>query len=544
MIRTLLYVMIIFIDFKTKDELNATYEDARAGVISMAWCDMLPRSFESAIEICWIVLELSLWIDRQDQKVKRARKVALQSKVNYVDLVFDLLVILTLVCRIFMRTSSNQLMESPCSESACSAFVNPTCDDPCELYDLGRKLYQAYQVLIAFMTIRIIFTYLDFMNIYQPLGVLIITISGMMQDVSLFLQLFVVVNLAFMVSGSALQIAGLFEAPGDPNEDPDPNPFGAEGEFWSPLWLTFGYFEPSSYSAVSAPVAYVYLFISCIVMVNLLVAMFADTFQRVQGSSEVEYVFIECERMFEFRDVVRSTPPVLNVPFIVYDFFHSIYQRWGHMPLAIFTRRRQLGKSAPTRREASRSSVWQAWRRSSLSGGIPSYIGGQQPEASVQHMTDIQPPLSNSPSLETETGSPSYGRSASPSSSQQVVMGKAREAFMRLLKVKESHRDLQDSKLLLRQANQPQKKVVLHKGALLVSAYIKEQDRFAADGPQDIAASILRGFDQAKQRHHEEQVSTRRMVAGLEKQLSEMARRINFPIGGRVLHDEHGMGTA
>ena len=115
---------------------------------------------------------------------------------------------------------------------------------------------------------------------------------------------------------------------------------------------------------------------------------------------------------------------------------------------------------------------------------------------------------------------------------------------MRLLKVKESHRDSQDSKLLLRQANQPQKKVVLHKGALLVSAYIKEQDRFAADGPQDIAASILRGFDQAKQRHHEEQVSTRRMVAGLEKQLSEMARRINFPIGGRVLHDEHGMGTA
>ena len=69
--------------------------------------------------------------------------------------------------------------------------------------------------------------------------------------------------------------------------------------------------------------------------------------------------------------------------------------------------------------------------------------------------------------------------------------------------------------MFLRQAGQQQKKVVLHKGALLVSAYIKEQDCFAADGPQDIAASILRGFDQAKQRHHEEQVSTRRMVARL-----------------------------
>ena len=57
------------------------------------------------------------------------------------------------------------------------------------------------------------------------------------------------------------------------------------------------------------------------------------------------------------------------------------------------------------------------------------------------------------------------------------------------------------------------KKVVVHKGSLLVSAYIKEQDQLAADGPQDIAASILRGFDHAKRRQHEELVSTRRMAA-------------------------------
>ena len=257
------------------------------------------------------MLELSLWLDRQDQKVKRVRKVALQARFDG-ELVFDLLVILAFACRLVMANCSRVLGSSDfdgrClepSETACSAIAEPgvkfndtACNDPCELYDLGRSLYQVWAVLIALMTIRIIFGYLSFMNTFQPLGVLIITISSMMQDIILFLQLFVVVNLAFMVSGSAIQIAGLFDADCEfatcNGETTDP--FAAEGEFWSPLWLTFGFFEPSAYTWVSGPVAYVYLFISCIVMVNLLVAMFAATFQRIGNDSEVEYVFIECQR--------------------------------------------------------------------------------------------------------------------------------------------------------------------------------------------------------------------------------------------------------
>ena len=243
--------------------------------------------------------------------------------------------------------------------------------------------------------------------------------------------------------------------------------------------------------------------------------------------------------MFEYRDVVRSTPPVLNVPFIVYGFFHSIVQRWGHVPLAIYTRRRQSGRSARVSREASRSSGTSAWSSSFASfRRISSYIGGQRSGASGEHRTDIQPPLSDSPSHETETEPPSCGQGSSPSSSSRDVpdrIGRLR----RLLKVKESHGDSQDSKLFLSQAGQQQKKVVLHKGALLVSAYIKEQDRFAADGPQDIAASILRGFDQAKQRHHEEQVLTRRMVARLVPKVASppcVACTLNLLVQPRSRH--------
>merc|ERR1740139_171592 len=84
-IRTLFYVLIIFRDFKTQKDLNNAYADT-----SIPWSEKLPQWYDSAIEICWLVLELSLWLDRQDQKVKRVRKVALQARFDG-ELVFDLL---------------------------------------------------------------------------------------------------------------------------------------------------------------------------------------------------------------------------------------------------------------------------------------------------------------------------------------------------------------------------------------------------------------------------------------------------------------------
>ena len=54
--------------------------------------------------------------------------------------------------------------------------------------------------------------------------------------------------------------------------------------------------------------------------------MFADTFQRVQSSSMIEYVFNGLERIFEYRDIVLSTPPFFNLPIIFYDITKALFR--------------------------------------------------------------------------------------------------------------------------------------------------------------------------------------------------------------------------
>jgi len=158
----------------------------------------------------------------------------------------------------------------------------------------------------------------------KPLGVLIITIRDMGTDVWIFTQLLIVVTASFMFACSALQTAGMYASPDE--EDPW-SPFSTNGNFWAPLWLMFGHIPLNSYNGVSAVVGWVYSFVQCIGMVNLLVAMFADTYNRVQATSAVEYNFLKCHRMFLHRDVLKSVPPPINFPIVLFELSSLVAKR-------------------------------------------------------------------------------------------------------------------------------------------------------------------------------------------------------------------------
>lgn len=245
------------------------------------------------------------------------------------------------------------------AESCCAQ----PCDETCNPYEDNRALYQAYQVLIAGKVLQVFFNWLNFLSNYEDVGILIIMVKRMGTDVATFMgarppahpaapapphaSVRVAagrderphLSLRGSMAPALRRVCALFrpaplhaspalvrspvlrcraglhgggggagDGAGLYREDEPWDPFAHKGSFWSPLWSTFGVIDVTAYTWVSAPVMWTYSFLCTIGMVNLLVAMFADTFNSVKTDSEIEFQFDECERMFRYRDVVLSTP--------------------------------------------------------------------------------------------------------------------------------------------------------------------------------------------------------------------------------------------
>jgi len=66
-------------------------------------------------------------------------------------------------------------------------------------------------------------------------------------------------------------------------------------------------------------------------MVNLLIAMMAASFTRIEERSAQEHAQLRCEQMFTFRYIMSSFPPVLNAPASLYDLlthFGKVWKLW------------------------------------------------------------------------------------------------------------------------------------------------------------------------------------------------------------------------
>ena len=121
-------------------------------------------------------------------------------------------------------------------------------------YDAGRKLYTSYQTIISLDAILVCVQSMRFVAVNSTFGVLILMLLQMVVDVGVFLVLFLIVTLGFTVTLVGLQLGGSLDFGEDSGSGEvsemnfDIN--NAKSGLWSPLWATFGSFDPVEYDLI------------------------------------------------------------------------------------------------------------------------------------------------------------------------------------------------------------------------------------------------------------------------------------------------------
>ena len=207
-----------------------------------------------------------------------------------------------------------------------------------------KEVYTAYQMLVSFDAVLMMCELFTFMWTSLNFGVLTITLVQMMVDLGLFVVFFSVVLVGF-----CLALIGLSEtAPQhqlgngrvlvDGNEhvrdvnDVLRNDFTTRvvpssetsvelGLVWQPFWAMFAEFDLAELSRIpfGLPLMWVYVLIANVVLVNMLIAMFAETYARIKRNAFVEYRYQHYLHIFEYQYAVHALPPPFNFPLLVWD---------------------------------------------------------------------------------------------------------------------------------------------------------------------------------------------------------------------------------
>ena len=207
--------------------------------------------------------------------------------------------------------------------------------------DLPTFVLHRYILVVSFLMIFAVYELLPFLSqVCKPLGVLYIIFKKLLVDVSTWSLLFSIITFSFCFTLVGMQKAGYYT-----NEEVDgtygkagggiatgeggeltrdellalSDPFDASGAMWAPLWAIFGDPSPENYSWLASILIWVYCLVGNIVLVNLLVAMFADSYTKIASQSEIEYFFLRSTHLYEYQNSVLSMPPVLNLPLILMD---------------------------------------------------------------------------------------------------------------------------------------------------------------------------------------------------------------------------------
>ena len=101
---------------------------------------------------------------------------------------------------------------------------------------------------------------------------------------------------------------------------------GCEGEAPIPLvavpvWAMFTDLELPMISDVpfALPLMLAFVLLANVVLVNLLIAMFADTYSRIKKNAETEYHYQRFLHIFEHIHVVETVPPPLSAPWFILE---------------------------------------------------------------------------------------------------------------------------------------------------------------------------------------------------------------------------------
>jgi len=240
-------------------------------------------------------------------------------------------------------------VEIAASLAGMTAIVVEIVSEFIDSIDTVSNLFDVYMFALSIKIICSSWMFLRFASVYEPLGVLVIMIQKMAADLTVFLMLFAAVTLGFTLAIYAHEKAGFIETG-------EENIFSATGSVWITLWALYGEFDPGiMMDSLSAVFVWVYVLLSSVVLVNLLVAMFSDTFSRVKEGAEEEYMLFKCERLYYLIYVMHPLPPPFNLPIALY----SLTKRAIRSAKQLYSAYSARGSMIPGRglREAERRSL-------------------------------------------------------------------------------------------------------------------------------------------------------------------------------------------
>ena len=330
----------------------AEYEDVYDGSNDTTSPDIEKIPFlhnADPVKITWIVVALSMMADGRYRTMFRSMTLSSSWARRGFKLISELLLIAAVVVRFAMeaplqyddKDTAGQLYQR-CHVIFITCRLARRTSAP--IYDFLSTLRRLI-LMISFLTIVAAYETLPFLSqMYKPLGVLYLIFKALLYDVFIWSLLFIIITVSFCLTLVGMQKAGYYitedgvsgglnkggfndggpitGADGEPLSRDElmelSDPFHANGAMWAPWWAIFGDPSPERYSWLASILIWVYCLVGNIVLVNMLIAMFADTYTKIASQSEIEYFFLRSTHLYEYQSsAVLSVPPVLNLPLIL-----------------------------------------------------------------------------------------------------------------------------------------------------------------------------------------------------------------------------------
>ena len=139
-----------------------------------------------------------------------------------------------------------------------------------------------------------------------------------MHQVASFMEVFILVILGFAFAMRGLTPADQRDVLADLSSGGFTDVSRAiTSQIMMPLWTVFGQFpDLEQQTWMASPLLWMQSLTCTIVLVNMLVAMFTDTYERVIAEAETEHLFLNAQRAFQHNHAMHVVPPPFNLPIL------------------------------------------------------------------------------------------------------------------------------------------------------------------------------------------------------------------------------------
>lgn len=183
--------------------------------------------------------------------------------------------------------------------------------------------YDLYTIAISLNVLLVCLLTMPYFAEWKLFGVLLIMVEEMVVDVFKWLLLLAIVLLAFSFCLLGFERAGWYVREDAQPGDRHPITF-SNGAFWAPFWVLYGDVNTDAYRSMlesgTGVLIWVYCMAGSVILVNLLVAMMADTYSRVQADANAMFVYQRYTRIYAHGHLHTTVPPPFNLPWTLFDY--------------------------------------------------------------------------------------------------------------------------------------------------------------------------------------------------------------------------------